>query len=184
MDSLLLALSCRECPSISAVLRFHILLIKPDVRFSRIRLSDRISRFRPREVAPSHFEPNQLQLLVQVSIRVACRPRARHLVLAAQPLSQPIRRVSVHGSIGFAHRPDSKVVRPPLLFVADTGNALVREVFVATGKVKTVLGKAGQSGVVPGRAPAGLNTPMGLAFSATAGLYIADEGENVILLAH
>jgi len=30
-----------ECPSISAMLRLHIPLIKPDVRFSRIRLSDR-----------------------------------------------------------------------------------------------------------------------------------------------
>jgi hypothetical protein len=33
-----------ECPSISAVLRIHIPLIKSDVRFSRIRLADRISR--------------------------------------------------------------------------------------------------------------------------------------------
>ena len=102
-----------ECPSISAMLRFPIPLIKPDVRFSRIRLSDRISRVRPREVAPSHVEPNQIQLLVQVVIRVACRSRTPYLVLPAQPLSQPLARVSVHGSIGSAHRPDSKLVRPP-----------------------------------------------------------------------
>ncbi len=40
---------CR-CLNIITVLRFHIPLIKPDVRFSRIRLSDKDSRFRPREV--------------------------------------------------------------------------------------------------------------------------------------
>jgi hypothetical protein len=33
------------------MLRLHIPLIKPDVRFSRIRLSDRCSRFRPRKVS-------------------------------------------------------------------------------------------------------------------------------------
>ena len=51
-----------ECPSISAVLRFHIPLIKPDVRFSRIRLSNTSSRARPREVVPLPFEPNEVQL--------------------------------------------------------------------------------------------------------------------------
>src|SRR5262244_2311286 len=33
-------------------LRFHIPLIEPDRRLSRIRLSDKISRLRPRHVAP------------------------------------------------------------------------------------------------------------------------------------
>ena len=41
------------------MLRFHIPLIKPDVRFSRIRLSDRISRFCPREAARPLLKPNQ-----------------------------------------------------------------------------------------------------------------------------
>ena len=37
------------------MLRFHLPLIEPDVRISRIRLSDKDSRFRPREVArPQH----------------------------------------------------------------------------------------------------------------------------------
>ena len=39
-----------EYPMITAMLRFHIPLIKPNVQFSRIRLSDRISRVRPRKV--------------------------------------------------------------------------------------------------------------------------------------
>jgi len=39
--------------------RFHIPLIEPDVRFSRIRLSEKASRFRPRKAARSLSEPNQ-----------------------------------------------------------------------------------------------------------------------------
>jgi hypothetical protein len=40
---------CR-CLTSRTVLRFHIPLIEPDVRVSRIRLSDKDSRLRPREV--------------------------------------------------------------------------------------------------------------------------------------
>jgi len=40
------------------MLRLHIPLIKPEVRFSRIRHSDRISRFRRRELTRSHVEPS------------------------------------------------------------------------------------------------------------------------------
>ena len=50
------------------MLRLHIPLIKPDVRFFRIRLSDRLSRFRPRKVTRAHCEPNQMQLLVHRSV--------------------------------------------------------------------------------------------------------------------
>jgi hypothetical protein len=55
------------------------------------------------------------------------------------------------------------------------------------------LGKAGQAGVIAhtpgapksvGKGKVGLNDPVGLAFSPTAGLFIADEAENVILLGH
>jgi len=52
------------------MLRFHIPLIKPDVRISRIRLSDKESRFRPREAASAHAEPYKAQL-VQVFVGVA-----------------------------------------------------------------------------------------------------------------
>ena len=41
---------CR-CLTSPAVLRFHLPLIKPDVQISRIRLSDKDSCFRPRNVA-------------------------------------------------------------------------------------------------------------------------------------
>ncbi len=37
----------------SPCFRFHIPLIEPDVRISRIRLSEKVSRCRPREIAAS-----------------------------------------------------------------------------------------------------------------------------------
>ena len=44
------------------MLRFHSPLIEPDVRISRIRLSDKDSRVRPREARPrSPLEPDQAQ---------------------------------------------------------------------------------------------------------------------------
>ena len=53
------------------LLRFHIPLIKPDVRISRIRLSDKDSRGRPRESSRFGTQLDQAQLLIQVSVRVA-----------------------------------------------------------------------------------------------------------------
>ncbi len=48
--------------------RFHRPLIEPDVRISLIRLSDRISRVRPPEVARSAPELREPQLLVQLLV--------------------------------------------------------------------------------------------------------------------
>jgi len=45
--------------------------MESDVRISRIRLSDKESRFRPREVAGSQAEPRQAQRVVQVLVWVA-----------------------------------------------------------------------------------------------------------------
>ena len=44
------------CLTSCTMLRFHLPLIKPDVRFSRIRLSDKDSCFRPRNVAVAQTE--------------------------------------------------------------------------------------------------------------------------------
>jgi hypothetical protein len=41
------------------MLRFHIPLVEPDVRISRIRLPLKTSRFRPREVARALRKPEQ-----------------------------------------------------------------------------------------------------------------------------
>jgi hypothetical protein len=48
---------CR-CLNSQTVLRFHLPLIEPDRQISRIRLSDKKSRFRPRKVARSRGEPD------------------------------------------------------------------------------------------------------------------------------
>jgi hypothetical protein len=46
-------------------------LIKPDVRISRIRLSDKDSCFRPRNVAVAQAELDEAQFLVKVLIGIA-----------------------------------------------------------------------------------------------------------------
>jgi hypothetical protein len=55
-------------PHFGPQLRFHIPLIKPDVRFSRIRLSDKDSCVRPRKVACSPLQSDQAQPLLQVLV--------------------------------------------------------------------------------------------------------------------
>ena len=61
---------CR-CLTSPSMLRFHIPLIEPDVRFSRIRLSDKASRFRPREAAGQHGQSDQAECFGQVPVGVA-----------------------------------------------------------------------------------------------------------------
>ena len=46
-------------------LRFHIPLIEPDVRNERIRLSEKVSRCRPRETTRPRGEADEAQHLVQ-----------------------------------------------------------------------------------------------------------------------
>jgi hypothetical protein len=50
------------------MLRFHTPLIKPDMQISRIRLSDKDSRLRPRKVAGAQLELDETQVLVQIGI--------------------------------------------------------------------------------------------------------------------
>ena len=52
-------------------LRFHVPLIEPDGRISRIRLSDKASRVRPRDVPSLRFQANQTQRVVQVPIGIS-----------------------------------------------------------------------------------------------------------------
>src|SRR5205809_3780964 len=49
-------------------LRFHIPLVEPDGRFSRIRLSDKVSCVRPWEAVGEGFQPNQSQRSVEVLV--------------------------------------------------------------------------------------------------------------------
>ena len=102
---------CR-CLINPTVLRFHIPLIEPDRRYSRIRLSEETSRFRPRKVGGSLRKPDQTKLLVQGVVGIRRGSRARHFVFGAQPLAQPPARVSFHRPVGFADRTEAKVVGP------------------------------------------------------------------------
>ncbi len=56
---------CR-CLTSHTVLRFHSPLIEPDVRFSRIRLSDKVSHVRTHNMAWSGTQLGKPQPLVQI----------------------------------------------------------------------------------------------------------------------
>ena len=60
---------CR-CLTSPTMLRLHTPLIEPDVRFSRFRLSDKVSRFRPRAVAGQRREAGEAVGLIQCLVRV------------------------------------------------------------------------------------------------------------------
>jgi len=53
-----------------SMLRFHIPLIEPDVRISRIRLSDKDSYLRPRKITSAQFEPDKTQRLIEILVRI------------------------------------------------------------------------------------------------------------------
>ena len=100
-------------PDYPTMLRFYLPLIEPDGRISRSRLSDKESSLRPREGSSARPQSCQMQDLVQVCVRETCHSLTPHLVLGAQPLTQPTTHVSIDRSIGLAHRPQAEVVRPP-----------------------------------------------------------------------
>jgi sugar lactone lactonase YvrE len=71
------------------------------------------------------------------------------------------------------------------LYVADSFNATVRRIVLATSQVTTEVGRASQYGVVLGPlASARLNGPEGLAAGPPGSLFITDIDENVVLVAH
>jgi len=70
------------------------------------------------------------------------------------------------------------------LYVADSVNAAVRKVDLATGTVTTLVGVLGQRGERLGPLPGGLSRPYGIAMAPSgAGVFIVDWGENAILAA-
>src|ERR1700680_908223 len=107
------------------MLRFHIPLIKPDVRFSRIRLPDKESRFRPWEEARAFAQADKSQLLIEIAVGVACDAPPLELVLAAQPLAKPAGGVAIHAPVGFADRSQIEVVRPSHQLAVELGDLLV-----------------------------------------------------------
>ena len=99
-------------PQSTAALRFRFPLIKPDVRFSRIRLSDKASRLRPRKVAPKAFEVHKPRSTVQVLPGIAFISPAPHAMLLTQPLTEPLFGVSLNTPIGGGDRTQAEVVAP------------------------------------------------------------------------
>ena len=66
-------------------LRLHIPLIEPDVQISRIRLSDKTSRLRPRHVAPKRGQAYEPEVPVEVREWISPAPASSDLMLEAQP---------------------------------------------------------------------------------------------------
>ena len=87
-------------------------LIEPDMQISRIRLSDKTSRLRPRHVAPKPGQTYELELLVEVREWIAPAPAPPDFVLGAQPPAQPHSGVVVERPIRVADRAYVEVVRP------------------------------------------------------------------------
>jgi hypothetical protein len=74
-----------RCLVVRPWLRFHIPLIEPDRRLSRIRLSDKTSRLRPRHVAPERGQAYEPVVPVKVREWISPALASPDLVLDAQP---------------------------------------------------------------------------------------------------
>jgi len=69
------------------------------------------------------------------------------------------------------------------LYIADTGNNVIRKVDAGTGVITTVAGNASSPGYTGDGGPAtsaGLNFPIGVAVDSAGNLYIADESNYVV----
>src|ERR1700681_861129 len=82
-------------------LRFHIPLIEPDVQISRIRLSDKTSRLRPRLAGPARGQAYETVVPVEVREWISPALASPDLVLVAQPPAQPHCCVAVERPIRF-----------------------------------------------------------------------------------
>jgi hypothetical protein len=70
-------------------LRFHIPLIEPDRQISRIRLSDKTSRLRPRLAVPKSCQTYEPKVLIEMREWIGPALAPPDLVLEAQPPAQP-----------------------------------------------------------------------------------------------
>src|ERR1019366_5207676 len=93
-------------------LRFHIPLVEPDMQISRIRLSDKTSRLRPRHVVPKPGQAYEPEVPVEVRGWISPASTSPDLVLGAQPPAQPHSRVVVECPIRFADGAYVEVVGP------------------------------------------------------------------------
>jgi sugar lactone lactonase YvrE len=67
------------------------------------------------------------------------------------------------------------------LYVADRDNGVIRRIDLASASVTTIIGVAGQNGVVTGELPARLNHPSGIAVLPDGSLAISDEQAILVL---
>jgi hypothetical protein len=81
---------------------FHTPLIEPDMQISRIRLSDKTSRLRPRLAAPTRGQAYETVMPVEVREWIRPAPASPDLVLVAQPPAQPHGCVVVERPIRFS----------------------------------------------------------------------------------
>src|ERR1700732_4457160 len=93
-------------------LRFHIPLIEPDMQISRIQLSDKTSRLRPRHVVPKPAQTYEPEVPVKMREWIGPALASPDLVLDAQPPAQPHRGVAVECPIRLADGAYLEVVRP------------------------------------------------------------------------
>src|SRR5580658_9762002 len=84
------------------------------MQFSRTRLSEEASRFRPRKAARPPSEPDKTKLVVQASFRKPPGRRPCRLVFGTQPPTQPSASMSFQRFVGFANRTKTEVIRPPI----------------------------------------------------------------------
>src|SRR6516165_12399791 len=80
---------------------FHTPLIEPDVQISRIRLSDKTSRLRPRLAAPARGQTYETVMPVEVREWICPAPASPDRVLEAQPPAQPHGCIVVERPIRF-----------------------------------------------------------------------------------
>src|SRR5712664_4422479 len=93
-------------------LRFHTPLIEPDRQISRIRLSDKTSRLRPRHVVPKPAQAYEPKVPVKVREWIRSALASPDLVLEAQPPAQPHSGVVVDRPVRRGDGAYFEVVRP------------------------------------------------------------------------
>ena len=84
------ALSFGRCLNSLAVLRLHLPPVEPDVRISRIRLSDKAHAFAHGTVVPAAPRLHATPALVQVLSGDSCPAPASLTLCFPQPLAQPV----------------------------------------------------------------------------------------------
>ena len=109
---LLPALSVAGASRASPCFRFHIPLIEPDRPVSGIRLSEKVSRCRPREISRPLGKADEAQHVWQGVLRKPLGPRPYQFVFGTQPLKQPLASVLLHRPIGRADWSETEVVGP------------------------------------------------------------------------